>query len=66
MHAAGRVQHEAEVRLVGLVEQVVRRGLAQTHGCKNEVQFLRQAFGRSAVMRPRGCGWRRRCCRGGC
>ncbi len=39
-----RVQHEAEVRLVGLVDQVARRGLAQTHGCKNEVQFLRQAL----------------------
>ena len=48
MHELVRVQHEAEVRLVELVEQVHRRGLAQMHGCKNEVQFLRQAFRWSA------------------
>ena len=43
-----RVQHEAEVRLVELVEQVHCRGLAQVHGCTNEVQFLRQTFRWSA------------------
>ena len=36
--------HEAEVRLVALVDQVARRGLAQAYGCKNAVQLLRQVF----------------------
>ncbi|HEY8300447.1 MAG TPA: HNH endonuclease signature motif containing protein [Jatrophihabitans sp.] len=42
MRAELRVQHEAEVRLIGLVDQVARRGLAQVHGCKSAVRFLRQ------------------------
>ena len=39
-----RVQHEAEVRLVALVDQASRRGLAQSFGCKNVVQLLRQVL----------------------
>ena len=43
------VQHEAEVQLVALVDQVARRGLAQTYGCKNVVQLLRQTFNLGAA-----------------
>ncbi|HEY8300316.1 MAG TPA: DUF222 domain-containing protein, partial [Jatrophihabitans sp.] len=48
MRAELRVQHEAEVRLIGLVDQVSRRGLAQVHGCKSAVQCLRQLLNVSA------------------
>ncbi|HEY8301609.1 MAG TPA: DUF222 domain-containing protein [Jatrophihabitans sp.] len=48
MRAELRVQHEAEVRLIGLVDQVAGRGLAQVHGCKSAVQFLRQLLKVSA------------------
>ncbi len=44
LRAVVRAQRELEVRLVALVDQVARRDLAQVHGAKNPVQFLRQAL----------------------
>ena len=42
LREVSRAQRELDVRLIALVDQVARRGLARSYGCKSAVQFLRQ------------------------